>query len=58
MQVIRYLEAVNDVEIVHESTEPEAEGTRRKSWIGVIKEPSQELLDYADEVRGEWDRSS
>ena len=55
MEVIRYLEAVNDVEIIQESTEPRVETAERRSWIGAIKEPSQELLDYADKVRGEWD---
>ena len=55
MEVIRYLEAVNDVEIVQEPVTLEEKEAKRKSWIGVIKEPSQELLDYADKVRGEWD---
>ena len=55
LEVIRYLEEVKDIQVVREE-EPKAPlDNTRKSWAGAIKNPSQELLNYADEVRKEWD---
>ncbi|CAH1001060.1 hypothetical protein LEM8419_02021 [Neolewinella maritima] len=58
MEVIRYLESVKDIEIVQEGATQKSGTKSRKSWIGIIDTPSQELLDHADKVRGEWSHRS
>lgn len=56
MEIIRALERLRVVEVIEEKAiqEPKPEEPK-KSWYGAIENPSQELLDYADKVRAEWD---
>lgn len=55
MEVIRYLEKVKDIELI-EPIQRTDEPTQqpRRTWAGAIENPSKELLDYADNVRKEW----
>jgi len=53
LDIIRGLEKLRAVEVV--SNEAQIPDLKKKKWGGVIKNPSKELLNYADETRAEWE---
>jgi len=53
LEIIRVLEKLRAVEVVVEPNPPVKPAP--KKWGGIIKNPSDELLAYADNVRAEWD---
>lgn len=54
IEILRSLEKMRAVEIVNESPkEPPSEPVQK--WGGIISDPSDELINYADKVRGEWE---
>ncbi len=52
LDIIRSLEKLRAVEVIIE--EAELVSPPPKKWGGIIKNPSVELLSYADKVREEW----
>jgi len=53
LDIIRSLEKLRAVEVIVEPALPVKPSP--KKWGGIIKDPSEELLSYADNVRSEWD---
>lgn len=53
LDIIRGLEKLRAVEVV--SNETMVSDLKPKKWGGAIKKPSKELLNYADEIRAEWE---
>ncbi|MBC6994977.1 hypothetical protein QWY85_01200 [Neolewinella lacunae] len=53
LDIIRSLEKLRAVEVVIEETMPPTAPTQK--WGGIIKNPSEELLSYANKVREEWE---
>lgn len=55
IDIIRGLEKMKAVVIEQENSVVEHPQTTKTGWYGAIKNPSQDLVGYADKVRGEWD---
>lgn len=53
LDIIRSLEKLRAVEVIVEKS-PTIEPAHKK-WGGIIEQPSEELLSYADKVRTEWE---
>jgi hypothetical protein len=53
LEIIRVLEKLRAVEVIIEQPSPVEPPP--KKWGGIIKNPSEGLLSYADNVRAEWE---
>jgi hypothetical protein len=53
-EVVKHLNKLDDIRVDVEQTGSAPPPSTRKKWAGAIKNPSQELLEYADKVREEW----